>query len=128
MTRVVVDEDATEDQIVELAKEKFLEKIHNELYENIEEIEDDLEMPFDENFDEDREQIFIFKTFTVKADKIELNKILRGQSLEERLGDNGRCEACGNNTWWLHPKMSAAVREGGKAYLECSCCGHITHL
>lgn len=46
MTRVVVDENATDEQIVELAKGKFKEKIEGELLENLEEIYDDEECPF----------------------------------------------------------------------------------
>jgi hypothetical protein len=52
MTRVIVDENATDEQIVELAKGKFIEKIEGELLENLEEIYDDEECPIG-TFEED---------------------------------------------------------------------------
>lgn len=51
MTRVIVDEDATYDEIVEAAREKFLDKIKYEYLENIEDVIDDLEVPYDPNTD-----------------------------------------------------------------------------
>lgn len=46
MTRVIVDEDATYEQILDAAKSNFLDKINNnELMENLEEIVDDNECP-----------------------------------------------------------------------------------
>jgi len=50
-TRVVVDENATEEQILELAKANLLVKVNTELGEHLEEIVDDEECPFDEEFD-----------------------------------------------------------------------------
>jgi len=50
-TRVVVAKNASDNQIIETAKERFIEKINNELLENIEAIVDDLVMPYDENID-----------------------------------------------------------------------------
>lgn len=52
MTRVIVDEDATDKEISELAKGKFIEKIKGELLENLEEIYDDEECPIG-TFEED---------------------------------------------------------------------------
>lgn len=47
MTRVIVDHDATEEKIMEAAKEGFRAKIDNdELIENIEEIRYDVDCPF----------------------------------------------------------------------------------
>jgi hypothetical protein len=45
MTRVVVDENATDEQIIEVAKPKLIEKIRSEAMENLEEIVDDAECP-----------------------------------------------------------------------------------
>jgi len=46
-TRVIVDEHATYEQILDAAKSKFLEKIHNnELMENLEAIVDDTALPY----------------------------------------------------------------------------------
>lgn len=54
----------------------------------------------------------------------------KGQlKMEDRLGSkSGGCDECGSNEWWLYPKESAAVREGGKPYIQCLNCGYITHL
>jgi hypothetical protein len=47
ITRVIVDENATDMEIIEAAKPRILEKIHkNEIGENLEEIMDDKECPF----------------------------------------------------------------------------------
>jgi len=46
ITRVVVDEDASDEQIVEIAKSKIQDKLdNNELMENLDDIKDDLEIP-----------------------------------------------------------------------------------
>ena len=56
LTRVVVDENATDEQIIEASKSNFHEKVDVELGDNIEFIEDDTECPYgifrDENEDE----------------------------------------------------------------------------
>ncbi|MEX0598467.1 MAG: hypothetical protein WD512_18440 [Candidatus Paceibacterota bacterium] len=52
MTRVVVDEDASEDQIIEAARPKFFEKVKVDLGDCIEEIIDDEEMPYGEGLNE----------------------------------------------------------------------------
>ena len=49
-------------------------------------------------------------------------------TLEERMGADAKCTECGHNEWWLLPKESIAVQEGGKAYCECMNCGATTHL
>lgn len=46
MTRVIVDENATDEQIMDAAKPKFIEKIKEEALENLEDIVDDTECPF----------------------------------------------------------------------------------
>ena len=51
MTRVVVDENATEETIIEEARKNFIEKVQNDLRDNVEEIVDDEEMPYDSEFD-----------------------------------------------------------------------------
>jgi len=48
MTRVIVDENATDEEIVNVAKDNFKKKIEGELVENLEEIYDDEEIPFGE--------------------------------------------------------------------------------
>jgi hypothetical protein len=55
MTRVIVDEGASETEILELAGIKLAEKIQHELTEHIEGIEDDIECPYDPAFDEEHE-------------------------------------------------------------------------
>jgi len=41
---------------------------------------------------------------------------------------DGTCPECGGLKWWLLPNESVAVREGGKAYIECLSCGYRSHL
>jgi hypothetical protein len=53
VTRVIVDEDAREEEIVEAARNRFIDKINTELGENTEEIEDDIECPYDPDLDID---------------------------------------------------------------------------
>lgn len=51
LTRVVVEENATEEEILEKAKSNFAFKIEDELSENLEYIVDDIECPYDEKYD-----------------------------------------------------------------------------
>jgi hypothetical protein len=51
VTRVIVDEDAREEEIVEAARENFIRKVNLELGENTEEIIDDIECPYDPDWD-----------------------------------------------------------------------------
>jgi len=51
VTRVVVKDDTSDDLILECAKVKLIDKIKNELHENVEEIVDDVECPYDVEFD-----------------------------------------------------------------------------
>lgn len=51
ITRVIVDENATDEQILELAKAKFMDKLNTELGEHVEDIADDTECPYDKEFD-----------------------------------------------------------------------------
>jgi len=48
MTRVIVDEKATEDEIIRASRDRFIDKIKDELGSHIEEIEDDEECPYEE--------------------------------------------------------------------------------
>lgn len=52
ITRVIVDENASEQDILELAIPKLSEKLMDEPFEHIEEIVDDEECPYDHDFDE----------------------------------------------------------------------------
>lgn len=45
VTRVLVDENATDEEIIEASKDKILDKVNNELGENLEDIIDDIEYP-----------------------------------------------------------------------------------
>lgn len=58
-------------------------------------------------------------------DDNELAKITKGIPIEERIEP---CPDCGGSEWWLLPKESIAVKEGGKPYCECLNCGYVTHL
>lgn len=48
-------------------------------------------------------------------------------TLEERLPE-GKCTDCGKDEWIILPKESSMVSQGGKPYIECINCGHVTHL
>ena len=62
-------------------------------------------------------------------DVIEHVKLPKGTTLEERLGTpEGECPECGGKEWWLYPKRSSIVIQGGKPYCECLECGYLTHL
>lgn len=50
-TRVVVEEDATESEILDKAKPNFYPKIQFELGEHLEDIVDDIECPYDPKTD-----------------------------------------------------------------------------
>lgn len=51
VTRVVVDENASEDDILNAARPKFAAKVFKELSENVGEIVDEEESPYDPEFD-----------------------------------------------------------------------------
>ena len=53
ITRVIVDEDATVFDILELAIPKLSEKLMDEPFEHIEDIVDDTECPYDPEFDKE---------------------------------------------------------------------------
>jgi hypothetical protein len=57
ITRVIVDENASDTEILAKAQSKFIEKIETEINEHLESIEDDTECPFDENLDLSEEEI-----------------------------------------------------------------------
>jgi hypothetical protein len=48
VTRVIVDENSSETDILIQAQSKFIEKIENEIHEHLEEIIDDEECPYEE--------------------------------------------------------------------------------
>lgn len=50
-TRVIVDEEATDEQILERAKPRFIDKIQTESLENLNSIVDDTEWPYDPDMD-----------------------------------------------------------------------------
>lgn len=51
LTRVIVEENATEEEVLEKAKSNFAFKIEDELSENLEYIVDDIECPYNEKYD-----------------------------------------------------------------------------
>jgi hypothetical protein len=46
MTRVIVDENATDDEIIAASKNNFIEQVKSDLGDNIESIENDEECPY----------------------------------------------------------------------------------
>lgn len=79
MTRVVVDEDATYEEVIEAARPRFIPKITDELFENIEEVFDDKECPYDAKFDD-----------AYQCGSCE-------QSFDEL--EDGSCPHCGSGNW-----------------------------
>jgi len=59
VTRVIVDENATEQEIMELAVPKLSENLMDSPFEHLEDIIDDLECPYDENIELSEEEINI---------------------------------------------------------------------
>ena len=50
-------------------------------------------------------------------------------TMAERMGsEEAKCPDCDNNEWWLYPRESTMVLQGGKPYCECLHCGFTTHL
>ena len=70
------------------------------------------------------------KFYEAKLEKIpDVLKYIYPSTMGERMwNENAECPDCEKNEWWLFPKESAAVREGGKIYIECLNCGYRTHL
>ena len=61
MTRVIVDDSVTDEEILQIARPRFIDKITTELGEHIESIEDDTECPYDDKFDDYKESTEIQK-------------------------------------------------------------------
>jgi hypothetical protein len=61
VTRVIVDEDATDEQIIQAARPQFAEKVQTELGENLEEIVNDEECPYDPAIELTPEELKILK-------------------------------------------------------------------
>ena len=68
-TRVVVNANATDDQIIQTARPKIITKVHNELGENLDEVSPDFECPYG-TFEDD-----IDKKIKVDATKIKYDHI-----------------------------------------------------
>lgn len=49
VTRVIVDENATEEEILEATKSKLMDQVKYDLSDNLEEIKDDLDVPYSQN-------------------------------------------------------------------------------
>ena len=53
VTRVCVKDDATEEEILSIAKGNLLKKVQNDLGDNLEEIVDDIECPYEMGYDDE---------------------------------------------------------------------------
>ena len=51
-TRVIVDDNASDEQIMKLAMPRIIDNLMTNGFDNVESIEDDIECPFDPSFDE----------------------------------------------------------------------------
>ena len=70
-----------------------------------------------------------FQAVLKPLNEAEVLKLTKGQTIAERMGSSkGECPDCGKNEWWIMPKEGAAIRLGGKPYMECLNCGYQTHL
>ena len=72
MTRVLVSEDATDEEVQAIAKSRLLSNLENDYEDNIEEIKLDLECPFKQYGEEDK---YIDVYASVDADVWEANKV-----------------------------------------------------
>ena len=52
MTRVVVDSNATQEQIIEAAKGNLVRNLNDNIHDNVEEVVDDIECPYSEPEDD----------------------------------------------------------------------------
>jgi hypothetical protein len=60
-TRVVVEDTASVDEIIEVARPRFKKQMDLELYENLEEIVVDTECPYDETIELTEEEIKVLE-------------------------------------------------------------------
>jgi len=51
ITRVIVDSNASDEQIFEKGRVSLKQKANEEMFENLESIEDDIDCPYDEKLD-----------------------------------------------------------------------------
>ena len=51
-TRIIVDDNASEEEIMEIALPMLLDNLYTNAFENIEEIVDDTEVPYDPDMDD----------------------------------------------------------------------------
>ena len=51
-TRIIVDDNASEKEIMEIALPRLLDNLYTNAFENIEEIVDDTEVPYDQEMDD----------------------------------------------------------------------------
>ena len=51
-TRIIVDDNASEEEIMEIALPRLLDNLYTNAFENIEEIVDDTEVPYDPDMDD----------------------------------------------------------------------------
>ncbi len=70
-----------------------------------------------------------FQAVLKPLSEAEVKVLTKGQSLTDRMGtEDAKCPDCGENQWWIMPVEGAAIRIGGKPYMECLNCGYTTHL
>ena len=93
VTRVVVNEDATEQEIMELAIPKLSENLMDAPFENIDEIVEDLECPAEQDLFWYKDEGYQLRTFAVEDSfKSQLNIVIAPVSLYKALGGEGPFE------------------------------------
>ncbi len=88
LVRVVVDENATEDDIIAAAYPKVQDKIDNrELGDNLEEVKDDEEVPFGEAPDDKEEPTVLLIPVPMEKNFLKKHKIIK--NIDDHVGYKG---------------------------------------
>jgi hypothetical protein len=93
MTRVVVDENATEQEIMELAIPKLLENFMDSPFENLDDITDDLECPFEEEY------LDIYGSVSDEIWKLYKDTVLNKYSIDGINQHDNECRISSSDDW-----------------------------
>lgn len=119
LTRVIVDEDATTEQIYDAAKDRFIDKLETELHENSYDdgIEDDVECPYSPMMDGEDEETRIKAFNSLKSiTSEELQDFFEEEDFNVTVLENGEVEI---ETWteggvnMIHYLSSCTIEEFG---------------
>lgn len=104
MTRVIVEDSAIDEEILEMGRPRFIEKITTELGEHLESIEDDTECPYCEEFDgiPDPVKKEIVGRFIQKILPEKVAADFMDEVYDEEKCENDSIYDILNNAWWWH--------------------------